>query len=45
MANLPKIHLGRRMDSMHQADIDIGGPFVTQVAQVDFWIAHLVESA
>ena len=31
-ANLPKIHLGRRTDSIHQVDIDIGGPFATRLA-------------
>src|ERR1700733_3419585 len=33
-ANLPKIHLGRRTNSMHQVDIDIGGPFATRWTQV-----------
>jgi hypothetical protein len=34
-ANLPKIHLGYRTDSIYQVDIDIGGPFATRSAQVD----------
>jgi hypothetical protein len=34
-ANLPKIHPGRRTDSICQVDIDIGGPFVTRWTQVD----------
>ena len=34
-ANLPKIHLGCRMDSIHQVDIDIGSPFATRWAQVN----------
>ena len=35
-ANLPKIHLGRRTDNIHQVDIDIGGPFATRWTQVGF---------
>ena len=31
---MPKIHLGRRTDSIHQVDIDIDGPFATRWAQV-----------
>ena len=34
-ANLPKIHLGCRTDSVYQVDIDIGGLFATRSAQVD----------
>ena len=32
---MPKIHLGCRTDSIHQVDIDIGGPFATRRAQAD----------
>ena len=34
-ANLLKIYLGCRRDSIHQVDIDIGGPFATRSAQVN----------
>jgi hypothetical protein len=41
-ANLPKIHLGRRTNNMHQVDIDIGGLFATRWTKVALFRAHLL---